>query len=147
MAARTNNPSGRKIEKLATKKLRKNRNDNGGEKQIVPSGTHWDRKVESDAARGGISQWSVSYVRHSSGAFTSRSFPSCPHFPLLPYRTVSFTHQPALTARSLVLWTPPRWNPHPPLETPQASLHLFLIPEITPPATTWGPRACHFEPH
>ena len=32
-------------------------------------------------------------------------------------------------------------------ETPQAFQHLFLIPEITPLATTWGPHACHFEPH
>lgn len=35
----------------------------------------------------------------------------------------------------------------PPPETPQAFQHLFLIPEITPLATTWGPHACHFEPH
>lgn len=35
----------------------------------------------------------------------------------------------------------------PPPETPQAFHHLFLIPEITPLATTWSPHACHFEPH
>lgn len=29
----------------------------------------------------------------------------------------------------------------------RTSHYLFLIPEITPLPTTWGPHACHFEPH
>lgn len=37
-------------------------------------------------------------------------------------------------------------TPHLP-RPPLAFQHLFLIPEITPLATTWGPHACHFEPH
>lgn len=45
-------------------------------------------------------------------------------------------------------------NPPPPavekrhlLHPLRASHYLFLIPEITPLATTRGPHACHFEPH
>lgn len=61
---------------------------------------------------------------------------------------ISFTHQFLSNCKVIGALKPPMveiYNPPP--ETPQALYHLFLIPEITPHATTWGPHAYHFEPH